>query len=111
MEIAMINKSLILAACMMASVPAFSQTPRLDLLGNPAPPNAATRTIVLSPDSRWINVKGGEIVSFVVGDQTFAWHFYVGTAISSFDLNLVAPPGMLHQRVQAYVSMDTGHRY
>lgn len=81
-------------------------TPRTDLLGDPAPLSAATRTIVITPDTKWVNVTGGDIVKFVVGDKTFAWNFNVAQTISSFDLNQVAPPGTLNRKVEAYVALD-----
>ncbi len=107
----MLIRSLILvfAAFMTLSMPAFAE-PRLDLLGNPAPVNAAQRTIVITPDTKWVNVEGGEVIKFVVGDKAFAWDFYVGTGISSFDLNRVAPPGILTRRVDAYISPDPRYR-
>lgn len=76
------------------------------LLGDPAPPAAATKTIVIRPDTRWINVTGGDIVRFVVGDKSFGWAFNVGTGVNLFNLNRVAPPGMLDHRVDAYVAPD-----
>ena len=107
----MLTRTLILAfATLLAfSTPAFSE-PRLDLLGNPAPSSAAQRTIVITPDTKWVNVEGGEIVNFVVGDKSFAWDFYVGFTVSSFDLSRVAPPGVLNRRIVAYVSPDPRYR-
>lgn len=84
--------------------------PRVELYGSPAPSAAAQRTIVITPETRWVNVEGGEVVNFVVGDKMFAWDFYVGYTVTHFDLNLVAPPGVLQQRVTAYVSPDPRYR-
>lgn len=81
-------------------------TPRTDLLGDPAPPSAATRTIVITPEMKWVNVTGGDIVNFIVGEKTFAWNFNVGKTISAFPLNQVAPPGILEREVMAYVAPD-----
>lgn len=75
-------------------------------LGDPAPVTAATKTVVIRPDTRWVNVTGGDIVKFVVGDKSFAWAFNVATGVSHFELNRVAPPGVLAQRVEAYVAPD-----
>ncbi len=76
------------------------------LLGDPAPPEAATQTIVITPDTKWVNVTGGDIVKFVVGDKSFAWTFNVARGVGMFELNRVAPPGMLDHRVEAYVAPD-----
>lgn len=81
-------------------------TPRTDLLGDPAPPSAATRTIVITPDTKWVNVTGGDIVKFIAGDKTFAWNFNVAQTISSFDLSQVAPPGILNRKVEVFVAPD-----
>ncbi|MDO9420193.1 MAG: CzcE family metal-binding protein [Herminiimonas sp.] len=101
--------TLAFAALMAFSMPAFSE-PRFDLLGNPAPSNAATRTIVITPETKWVNVEGGEIINFVVGDKSFGWDFFVGSTVSSFDLSRVAPPGVLNRRIEAYVSPDPKYR-
>lgn len=80
------------------------------LYGDLAPPASAQRTIVIHPDTRHVNVEGGEIVRFVVGDKEFAWNFFVASAISSFDLSEVAPPGILDHPVRAYVKPDPKYR-
>jgi hypothetical protein len=92
----------LLTAC--ASRPVV--TPRIDLLGDPAPPSAATHTIAIKPDTRWVNVTGGDTVRFVVGDKAFAWNFTVAPTVSSFALNQVAPPGVLGREVVVYVAPD-----
>jgi hypothetical protein len=80
--------------------------PPIDFLGAPAPPVAAERTIVIRPDTRWVNVTGGETIRFVVGDKSFAWAFNVAATVHAFELNRIAPPGMLDHRVTAYVAPD-----
>lgn len=77
---------------------------RTDLLGAPAPLSAATRTIVVEPGTRWVNVTGGEVVKFVVGDRAFAWSFDGIDTAGSFDLNQIAPRGLLTQPVQTYMA-------
>ena len=79
-------------------------TTPIEFLGEAAAPPAATRTIVIGPHTRWVNVTGGDIVKFVVGEKTFAWNFDVAEGVSSFDLNRVAPPGTLDHTVVAYVA-------
>lgn len=79
---------------------------RQDLLGESAPAAAATRTIAIEPTTRWVNVTGGEIILFTVGDRSFAWSFSVPTNVSSFSLNRIAPPGLLAREVIAYVAPD-----
>jgi hypothetical protein len=83
---------------------ACSTAPRTDLLGDPAVVTAATRTIVIAPDTTYVNVTGGEIIKFVVGDKSFAWNFDAADYVENVDLNQTAPPGVLDHRVIAYVA-------
>lgn len=83
-----------------------SVTPRADLLGDPVPTAAAMRSVVITPDTRWVNVTGGETVNFVVDDKSFAWSFNVARTVSAFALNQIAPPGLLGREVMVYVDPD-----
>jgi hypothetical protein len=96
------------AAFLTACATPASRDPRL--YGDLAPPASAQRTIVIHPDTRHVNVEGGEIVRFVAGDKEFAWNFFVAAAINSFYLNEVAPPGILDHPVRAYVTPDPKYR-
>jgi hypothetical protein len=97
----------ILALALLASCASRSDyAPRLDLLGDPAPVEGATQTIVISPDTKWVNVTGGDTVKFIVGDKAFAWSFSGPQSVSSFALNHVAPAGILNREVIAYVAPD-----
>lgn len=90
------------------SLPAFSSIaatpPPLDLLGDPVPPAAADTTITITPDTHYVNVQKGQVVKFDVGGKTFAWDFDSAVTVESFDLNRVAPPGMLDHEVTAYIA-------
>lgn len=101
----------LLAMALSACAPMDYST-RIDLLGDPAPLSAATRTIVISPATNAVNVTGGEIVRFVVGDKSFAWNFDGATSAMAFALNLTAPAGVLDHEVFAYVApnpLDIGN--
>lgn len=74
----------------------------LKLLGEAVPAAAAGRTIAIMPDTRYVNVEGGQTVKFDVGGKTFTWAF--NGPVMSFDLNRVAPPGLFDHVVTAYVS-------
>lgn len=97
--------SLLSAALLSACADLPSERP-VHLLGQPAPPSGATRTVVITPDTKWVNVDGGETVAFAVGDKTFGWDFFVGRTVTSFMLNQVAPPGVLDHPVAVYVAPD-----
>lgn len=106
------NFAFSLTLCLAASS-AFAQsrsTTRLDLLGDPAPLSAAQRTIVIKPDTRYVNVTGGEIIQFQAGDQRFAWQFDVAMTVNSFNLNQVAPVGALTHKVTANIQPDPKYR-
>ena len=99
----------VLAAAIMATVLAScaARTDYTGLYGLPAPPSAwADRVIRIGPDTRYVNVEGGQTVRFIAGDKSFAWHFMVAGTVHSFDLKEVAPPGILDHTVTAYVSPD-----
>ena len=75
------------------------------LLGDPVPAAApAERTIAITPDTKYVNVQGGQTVRFDVGGKTFAWDFDGAETVQSFDLEQIAPPGLLDHAVTAYVS-------
>jgi len=78
----------------------------IELYGSPQPPSPYGRTIVIAPDTRYVNVTGGETVNFVVGSKTFAWNFFVARTVSNLDLNAIAPPGVLDHPVRVYVAPD-----
>jgi hypothetical protein len=80
----------LLAACTAGPV-----QQRADLLGTPIPASAAAHSVVITPDTRWVNVTGGDTVRFVAGAGEFGWDFHVSPLVQVFDLNRVAPPGLL----------------
>lgn len=95
-----LSAAALLAACAVDMDPIAQRK----LLGDPVPVSAATRILVIPPQTRYVNVTGGEIVAFVVGDKSFAWSFDGAMDIPPFDLATVAPPGVLDHPVIAYVA-------
>jgi hypothetical protein len=88
----------------LSALSSMAATPD-ELLGDPVPAAAAAdRTIAITPDTRYVNVQGGQTVRFDVGGQTFSWDFDGAETVGAFDLNQVAPPGLLDHPVTAYVS-------
>ena len=72
-----------------------------DMLGSPARPSAAQRTIAIDASTRSITVERDEVVRFVSNGQEFAWVFK--GASPSFSLNKVAPAGALDRDLVVYV--------
>jgi hypothetical protein len=102
---------LVFAILIAGTTSARSATPPIarsyvHLFGQSAPESMANYTIVIRPETRYVNVEGGEVVRFIIGSQSFTWHFNVARTVGAFDLNEVAPPGMLDHTVRAYVAPD-----
>jgi hypothetical protein len=93
-----------------ACVSPGSSVSRLDFFGTPAPVSAATRTIVITPETKHVNVIGGEVVNFVVDNKSFAWNFNGAQHVPPFDLNRAAPPGLLDHKVTAYIAPNPLYR-
>lgn len=81
-------------------------TPRQDLLGAAVPVNAASRTVNIGPDTRHVDVTGGDVVRFESAGQAFAWDFNASPIVGVFALNQVAPSGMLDHQVLVYLLPD-----
>ena len=58
---------------------------------------------MITPDTKYFNVTGGETVQFIVGGKSFTWNFD-GAEISPFNLDRSAPAGMLDHKVVVYVA-------
>ncbi len=89
-----------------ASLPVIAERKYAELYGSPAAPSAHARTIVIHPDTGYVNVRGGEVIRFVVGDQSFGWNFDVAQTVTTFELNEVAPAGLLDHPVRVYVGLN-----
>jgi hypothetical protein len=84
-----------------ASLTVTASVIEADMLGSPAQPSVAQRTISINPKTRWITVERGEVVKFVANGQEFAWAF--NGMSSSFNLNRVAPSGPLNRDLKVYI--------
>ena len=101
----MFAKKLILPLCTLAfatlSVSASAADLPLRLLGEQAPVAAASRVIVVNPDTSYIRVTGGETVEFVVGKSKFAWTF--DGPQGPFDLQQILPTGAPKRDIHGFV--------
>jgi hypothetical protein len=105
MKTTLLVPSLLASALFMAALSSMAAVPiPLRLLGDPAPLCAAERTITITPQTRYVNVEGGQIITFDVGGKTFTWNFDTAQSVMAFDLNQVAPPGLLDHVVIAYIA-------
>ena len=69
-----------------------------DLYGEPAEASLAERTIVVTPGTKYVNVKRGEIVKIVAGGKEFAWDF--DGIEQPFELAKIAPQGAIDHSVR-----------
>ena len=94
-------KAVAVLALSAASLSAFALT-NADRYGEAATPVDAERTIVIGPNTRWVNVNHGEIVKFVANGKEFAWDF--DGLPQAFDLKQVAPQGAIDHSVRVYIA-------
>ena len=97
--------SLAVAVLGLAAVVGARAEVPVSLLGDTVPVSEAHRTIVITPSTKWVNVTEGETVKFVANGQEFAFDFD-SVAISSFDLQRIAPAGALDHKVPVYVAAN-----
>lgn len=72
--------------------------------GAAVPAQASARTIVVTPQTRWVNVTNGETVTFAVGDQRFTFQFQTYPQTQVTDLRTIAPAGIEVAPVRVYVA-------
>jgi len=98
-------KKLILPLCALAlssfSLMAGAADLPLRLLGEAVPVSAASRVVVVTPDTNYIRITGGETVEFVVGKSKFAWTF--DGPEGPFDLKQILPAGAKPQDIHGFV--------
>lgn len=81
-------------------------------MGQVVPLSGTMRTILIDAKTRYVNVTAHETVKFVANGNAFAINFSASSATtfafvpSVFDLNQLAPPGLLNHRVTVYVAPD-----
>ena|SRR5229473_3306265 len=90
----------VVSTLLFASMSAHALT-SADLLGAPAQPAAADRTIVVDGNTKYLNVTKGEIVDLQVNGKEFAWEF--DGVQDRFALNRITPEGLLDHPVTVYV--------
>jgi hypothetical protein len=103
-----------LAACCMLSLAAPAQAEAdsqyRSEFGASIDAGKYDRQIVVSGNTRWVNVNAGEVIRFVVADTAgtsaaFTWRFDPfsrGVA----DLRQLAPAGMVQRTIKVYIAPD-----
>lgn len=72
------------------------------LWGSPATAQEAARTIVIGPQTKHVNLIGGEIIRFAVGNDSFTWSFDGAQFPAKIDISRISN-GLLQRPVFAYV--------
>ena len=104
----MLRSSALAALALTCALPAsWAQTPPFRL-GGAVDASQAERTITIGPETPWANVRHGESIRFVSGQNAFVWKFD-GSA-NSLDLMRVAPAGFLNRPVMVYVAPSSHGR-
>src|ERR1700674_2928854 len=81
-------------------------------IGEVVPLSGAMRTIPIDAKTKYVNVTAHETVKFVANGNAFATNFSGSSATtfafvpSVFDLNQLAPAGVLDHKVTVYVAPD-----
>jgi hypothetical protein len=90
-----------------AAISSFAADDNAKLLGTKVESTSAGRTVVVGPNTTYVNVTHGDVVKFVTGNASFVWAFNGPSTLSEVDLNAIAPSGMLDHHVKVYVSKDS----
>ena len=99
-------KKLVVVAALALSATSLSAAALTygDLYGEPADAAAAERTIVVTPSTKFVNVKHGEVVGFMLPNGL--------SALTAFlELAKIAPQGAIDHNVRVYIErseMDGG---
>ena len=96
-----------LIAGLMLGLESLSASPSTqdgNRLGEAVPLSAATRTIRIDARTKFVNVTEHETVKFEANGSAFAVHFR--GVLYGFDLNLLAPTGVLDHKVTVWVAPD-----
>jgi hypothetical protein len=107
MKLTLLIPAIASMALSVASLSAFALSDA-DLYGVAASPAAATRTIVVGPNTRFVNVTHYEIIKLVVNGQELVWHFN-GTLLS-FKLGKIDSRDAAAQNVTVYIGPSPEER-
>ena len=108
-------RSVAVVALSAASLSAAASMKPTDLFGEPAQAPSleraiisavADRTISVTGDTKWVNVKHYEVIRFVSNGREFTWYFDGLAQPGAFDLTQIAPAGFLDHGVTVYVSLS-----
>lgn len=74
--------------------------------GNISAPESANQVIVITAETKHVNVHNGDTVEFIAGDKKFTWHFDTFRQSSVFDLSNIAPQEFPAVGIKVYSQPD-----
>lgn len=74
--------------------------------GSEAPASAATETIRLSQDTKYVNVNNGDTVDFISNGKSFTWHFDTFPGTTSLDLSQLGAKQLHADHVRVYIGAN-----
>lgn len=87
----------------LASLSAMASPTPVALTGDAAPSSYATRTVNIDPNTKYVNVKGHDVVQFVAANgKSVTWSFD-NPATYAMKLSTIMPAGGLDHEVMVYV--------
>lgn len=103
------NKLILLlaVATLVPGCAALSGNPPADaVLGMPGDARQVIRDVVITPQTRWVNVESGETVRFLAtsGGKSVVWHFDTPSWATG-QLNAIAPKLAQGRAIAIYVAM------
>ncbi|WP_395400941.1 CzcE family metal-binding protein [Pseudoduganella sp. UC29_106] len=78
--------------------------------GSAARTPEATRTVVITPWTKYVNVDQGDVVTFQIDGNAFTWQFDTLRPDTSFNLSAIVPAGFNARGVRVYVAPNPTYR-
>ncbi|MEO7496060.1 MAG: CzcE family metal-binding protein [Massilia sp.] len=94
---------LILSVALASSACATGMSGNSDDFGSAVADSAAERSITITSSTRYVNVVNGQTVKFILGGQSFTWHFDTWPSISVIDFARIAPANVQTGAIKVYV--------
>jgi hypothetical protein len=107
---AMNRATLVLASVVVATTASAHQSANSSatVYGAKVPVTAVVgaRHIVITPQTKWVNVTDGQTVIFKLDSRTFSWRFEIWPNKDTFSLAKIAPADVDVSGVQVYVATN-----
>jgi uncharacterized cupredoxin-like copper-binding protein len=104
------NTKLSIAAALLlscASLSAMASTGKHTFLaGDAVQASAADRTVNITPDTKYVNVKAGETVQFIAANGKSSTWYFDNPNIFEVKLRKIMPAGALDHKVMVYVARN-----